>query len=120
MHHANGSDLVNTYMVNLYLLNQVAFQLVQVTEAKLNSIDVLIGMDIITAGDFCVSNYTGKTTFTFRVPSIRQTDYVAESRVAQSIQAKTSVPGRNDLCPCGSGKKYKRCHGLPQLGQLGH
>lgn len=21
------------------------------------------------------------------------------------------VIGRNDLCPCGSGKKYKRCHG---------
>jgi preprotein translocase subunit SecA len=20
--------------------------------------------------------------------------------------------GRNDPCPCGSGKKYKRCHGL--------
>jgi preprotein translocase subunit SecA len=20
--------------------------------------------------------------------------------------------GRNDLCPCGSGKKYKKCHGL--------
>ncbi|MGN6731395.1 MAG: SEC-C metal-binding domain-containing protein [Candidatus Binatia bacterium] len=19
--------------------------------------------------------------------------------------------GRNDPCPCGSGKKYKRCHG---------
>ncbi|MFI5369852.1 MAG: SEC-C metal-binding domain-containing protein, partial [Spirochaetia bacterium] len=19
--------------------------------------------------------------------------------------------GRNDLCPCGSGKKYKYCHG---------
>jgi preprotein translocase subunit SecA len=19
--------------------------------------------------------------------------------------------GRNDLCPCGSGRKYKRCHG---------
>ena len=19
--------------------------------------------------------------------------------------------GRNDLCPCGSGKKYKQCHG---------
>jgi preprotein translocase subunit SecA len=29
--------------------------------------------------------------------------------------AKTAVAndkvGRNDLCPCGSGKKYKRCHG---------
>ena len=22
-----------------------------------------------------------------------------------------SVPGRNDLCPCGSGMKYKKCHG---------
>ncbi|MDX1570440.1 MAG: phytanoyl-CoA dioxygenase family protein [Xanthomonadales bacterium] len=22
-------------------------------------------------------------------------------------------PGRNDPCPCGSGKKYKRCHGRP-------
>ena len=21
------------------------------------------------------------------------------------------APGRNDPCPCGSGKKYKRCHG---------
>src|SRR5580658_7078357 len=21
-------------------------------------------------------------------------------------------PGRNDLCSCGSGKKYKKCHGL--------
>jgi preprotein translocase subunit SecA len=25
----------------------------------------------------------------------------------------TEVPkvGRNDPCPCGSGKKYKQCHG---------
>ncbi|MEO7243509.1 MAG: UPF0149 family protein [Variovorax sp.] len=24
---------------------------------------------------------------------------------------KAAQPGRNDPCPCGSGKKYKRCHG---------
>lgn len=24
---------------------------------------------------------------------------------------KTKEPGRNDPCPCGSGVKYKRCHG---------
>jgi uncharacterized protein len=24
---------------------------------------------------------------------------------------KEVVPGRNDLCPCGSGRKYKKCHG---------
>jgi len=26
---------------------------------------------------------------------------------------KAPVPGRNDPCPCGSGKKFKRCHGAP-------
>ena len=23
------------------------------------------------------------------------------------------TPGRNDECWCGSGKKYKKCHGAP-------
>jgi preprotein translocase subunit SecA len=26
-------------------------------------------------------------------------------------QRGTAKLGRNDLCPCGSGKKVKRCHG---------
>lgn len=26
-------------------------------------------------------------------------------------QGKTDKPGRNDPCPCGSGAKFKRCHG---------
>ena len=26
---------------------------------------------------------------------------------------KTPKVGRNELCPCGSGKKYKKCHGAP-------
>ena len=25
---------------------------------------------------------------------------------------KVAMPGRNDLCFCGSGKKYKKCHGM--------
>ena len=25
--------------------------------------------------------------------------------------------GRNDTCPCGSGRKYKRCHGDPRNAQ---
>jgi len=28
--------------------------------------------------------------------------------------ATTSSAGRNDLCPCGSGKKYKKCCELKQ------
>jgi preprotein translocase subunit SecA len=33
-----------------------------------------------------------------------------EESVQQPIIADKR-PGRNDLCPCGSGKKYKNCHG---------
>ena len=28
-----------------------------------------------------------------------------------TIVADQAKPGRNDVCPCGSGKKYKKCHG---------
>lgn len=46
-------------------------------------------------------------------------------REIRAIQRKYSEPkspslpsaitvGRNDRCPCGSGKKFKRCHGTPQ------
>jgi hypothetical protein len=29
----------------------------------------------------------------------------------ETVRRDTPRPGRNDPCPCGSGKKYKRCHG---------
>jgi preprotein translocase subunit SecA len=28
-----------------------------------------------------------------------------------TIRRETPKVGRNDPCPCGSGKKYKHCHG---------
>jgi SEC-C motif-containing protein len=28
-----------------------------------------------------------------------------------TVKYETPKPGRNDPCPCGSGKKYKKCHG---------
>ncbi|WP_338491769.1 preprotein translocase subunit SecA [Erwinia aphidicola] len=37
----------------------------------------------------------------------------ADTEAAQSLSEQTGERkvGRNDLCPCGSGKKYKQCHG---------
>ncbi len=35
------------------------------------------------------------------------------ARQAAPGQAVGSAPSRNAPCPCGSGKKYKRCHGSP-------
>ena len=30
----------------------------------------------------------------------------------QTVKRQTAKVGRNDPCPCGSGKKYKKCCGL--------
>ena len=34
-----------------------------------------------------------------------------ETQVTAPVKVEKKV-GRNDLCPCGSGKKYKHCHGI--------
>ena len=107
VHHANGESIVNVYAINLFLPNQVAFNFVKVTEGILNDLDLLIGMDIITMGDFSITNVGGNTIFSFRVPSVKEVDFVTER---QTPAVSTKV-GRNSLCPCGSGKKYKQCHG---------
>lgn len=36
-----------------------------------------------------------------------------EIQKTQPIRNENKI-GRNDLCPCGSGKKYKNCHGISQ------
>lgn len=74
----HGENEVSTYLVNVYLPNGVAFQVVRVTEGVIHNADVLIGMDIIRSGDFAVSNYQNRTIFSFRVPSVEDTDYQKE------------------------------------------
>jgi preprotein translocase subunit SecA len=34
-----------------------------------------------------------------------------EGQRPQPTTHKEAKVGRNDPCPCGSGKKYKKCHG---------
>jgi preprotein translocase subunit SecA len=36
----------------------------------------------------------------------------AKRPVVQTIKRDGAKVGRNDPCPCGSGKKYKKCHGV--------
>lgn len=37
-------------------------------------------------------------------------------RVSQTVRREAPKVGPNDLCPCGSGRKYKHCHGRPVSG----
>ena len=112
VYHANGESIVNTYSINIALPNGVTFPALRVTEGQLNGTTVLIGMDIISQGDFAVTCKEGMTTFSFQIPSTHEFDFVKEEQLKQHTPViKDKEPGRNDLCPCGSGKKYKNCHG---------
>lgn len=109
----SGENLFNEYRVDIKLQNQdVLLKNVFVLDSEIGEqgIDVLIGMDIIGLGDFAVSNFNGKTTFTFRTPSQATTDYVQLIQASNPIK-KTEKIYPNNPCPCGSGKKYKKCCG---------
>lgn len=113
IHHAKGMATSNVYLVSVFLPNQVCFTSLRVTEGDLaGDIDVLIGMDIIGRGDFAVTNKDGRTVFTFRMPSIERIDFVQlQNNSANNPSKPFSGVGRNDPCPCGSGKKFKKCPG---------
>jgi hypothetical protein len=102
-----GEQMCETFLINVGLPNAVGFSNVLVNKAKTGpDADVLIGMDVISHGDFAVTNFGGQTTFSFRCPPSKTIDFVKESPLI-------GVPkvGRNEPCPCNSGKKYKHCHG---------
>ena len=102
----------NVYLVSLFLPNMVCFLAVEAMEGQLEDCDLLIGMDIIGCGDFAVTHPEGKAVLSFRVPSMARIDFVQEDRGQGSVPAD-QPPKRNRPCPCGSGKKYKKCHGAP-------
>src|SRR5262245_15852303 len=67
--------------------------------------------------EFSREKALAEVTTSFGMP--HSPHYLRQSRLQNAGQAPdlaadaaTKKVGRNDPCPCGSGKKYKRCHGL--------
>jgi preprotein translocase subunit SecA len=50
-----------------------------------------------------------------QTPPVIRLQGTGAAAVKKQASAKDKV-GRNDLCPCGSGQKYKRCHGAVPAG----
>lgn len=111
----HGAERVNAYMVGMQLPLGVGIKSIMVTETHelVGQFDVLIGMDIISIGDFAISNLDNKTSFTFRVPSCERFDFVKNSPNLKPIIALKHQL-RNERCQCGSGKKFKDCCGKAQ------
>jgi uncharacterized protein len=77
------------------------------------------GLNYLCAGYKLFFNHTNR-------PMKMMADLLRQGRYADEIMAlyaEEKVPeertavGRNDPCPCGSGKKYKQCHGKPGSAQ---
>lgn len=94
VHTANGTRMCEVCMVSLLLPNGVNID-ASATVADVPSCDVLIGMDVITLGDFSVTNFNGKTTMSFRIPSQSDVDFVKRAHAADTVAAE----GKPKLAP---------------------
>ena len=89
---ANGPTVQSTYIVDIVLPNNLQVRDVTVTGAPgfSSDCDVLIGMDIISLGDFSITNFEGNTCLSFRFPSCHKIDYVASPH--QGIKPFKHIP----------------------------
>ncbi len=73
---ASGEVFQNVYKVCFHLPHDVSINLT-VTEVPglQNKFEALVGMNIISMGDFTISNFEGRTCLSFRMPSQERTDY---------------------------------------------
>lgn len=124
---ANGPAVQNTYTIDIGLPNKVLIGGIIATEVTslASGCDALIGMDVITLGDFSITNHNGNTCMSFRIPSGHEIDYVKNPTYgitpvinpAPNVKPTSSIKNnfagtpRNAVCPCGSTKKFKHCHG---------
>ena len=112
VHAAHGPKEVNQYMVDIVLPNKVGFRNWLVTGADLgDSLGILIGMDIITLGDFSITNVNGSTVASFRTPSIGPViDYVKmlSEQDARSRNAGAKSQARKNREKRERQKKKKR------------
>lgn len=70
----------NVYIVDLVISPNIKIADVRAVEVPIenNGNDLLIGMDIISMGDLAISNYDGRPTLSFRIPSLERTDYTQQ------------------------------------------
>jgi hypothetical protein len=94
VHGVHGVQTKPTYLVNIELPDKVVFAAMRVTEGEVADGDMLIGMDIISQGDFSVTNCDGRSQFSYRTPSIEHIDYVAQAKEAQQARSQNRAARR--------------------------
>jgi hypothetical protein len=66
---AGGIITTNAYSIDITLRSMVSFLNIHAGEfAENGRFDIIIGMDILTRGDLAITNGSGRTVVSFRVP----------------------------------------------------
>lgn len=77
----HGGKISSVYVASIGLPNKLIIPKVKFVEVDaIAHADVIIGMDIITLGDFTISNFDNKTHLTFRIPSKKHVNYETTKR----------------------------------------
>ena len=110
---------------SLRLPNNLQIQNVMVSSGNLGEgVDFLIGMDIITLGDFSITNLNGNTMFSFRFPSCETINYVEQAKQFQKKDLEKQLKfmekemKKGGKCSCGSGRQFRYCHGKEQYSKI--
>ena len=75
---ASSVEYVSTYFLHLLLPNNMRlfnWEVMEFQYSEDDGCDLIIGMDIITQGDFAITHLDGNTLFSFRMPSAHSIDY---------------------------------------------
>jgi len=70
-----GSKKVNRYAVEFLLPNDCSIKLMANGCSEILGCDVLIGMDIISTGDFAITANSKGSTFSFQIPHGKEIDF---------------------------------------------
>jgi hypothetical protein len=70
-----GSKKVNKYAVEFLLPNDYSMKLMVNSCSEMLGCDVLIGMDIISMGDFAITANSKGSTFSFQIPHGKEIDF---------------------------------------------
>ena len=97
--------ITDSYTVDIFLKPDLRVKAVKVVSGVLyGSFECLIGMDIITLGDFTVTNKDNQTCMTFGIPSVNAYDYVRSINARMRGGKRAHKAGTNFTPP----KKKRR------------
>ncbi len=86
----------------------LAFKLFPITEEESREIEARQRQTAVRQERLVAQHAEAESTFDL---IDEEGEHPAEQAPQQQPARAEEKPGRNDLCPCGSGKKYKNCHG---------